>query len=58
MAAVRFVVDIHALGRLAPWLSRTPARLALDRATGAILVGLVSVLPGSVGGGSFLASIT
>ncbi len=40
MAAIWFVVYILALGRLAPWLTRPPVRLALERVTGAILVGL------------------
>jgi threonine/homoserine/homoserine lactone efflux protein len=40
MAGVWFVVYILALGRLAPWLGRPRVRLALERATGAILVGL------------------
>ena len=40
MAAAWFVVYILALGRLAPWLRRPRVRLALERATGAILVGL------------------
>lgn len=40
MAGVWFVVYILALGRLAPWLTRPRVRLALERVTGAILVGL------------------